>query len=139
MIDKTAIEEIVKEVLHRLGETESVAGGPQVFQGTLSLPTFEQAGLGNRVRLLDLITDKHCPTIGAGLMEMENCSFPWTLNYDEIDYVIEGTLEIVYQDKTITGRAGDIIYIPKGSSIQFKTPDKVRFFYVVYPVNWAEQ
>ena len=139
MIDKTAIEEIVKEVLHRLGETESVAEGPQVFKGTLSLPAFAQAGLGNKVRLLDLITDKHCPTIGAGLMEMENCSFPWTLNYDEIDYVIEGTLEIVYQDKTITGKAGDIIYIPKGSPIQFKTPDKVRFFYVVYPVNWAEQ
>lgn len=139
MIDRTAIEEIVKEVLQRLGETKLVAGGPQLFKGTHSLPAFEQAGLGNKVRLLDLITDKDCSTIGAGLMEMDNCSFPWTLNYDEIDYVIEGTLEIVYRDKTITGKAGDIIYIPKGSPIQFKTPDKVRFFYVVYPANWAEQ
>ncbi len=28
-------------------------------------------------------------------MEMKETTFHWTLNYDEIDYVIEGKLEII--------------------------------------------
>ncbi len=140
MVDDKKIEEIVLEVLRRLGETEDKATGVTLFKkDDFVLAPFEPAGLGNRVRLLDVITDKHCPTIGAGVMEMEACSFPWTLNYDEIDIVLEGTLEITFEGKKVVGKAGDIILIPKGSSIYFGTPDKVRFCYSVYPVNWADQ
>ena len=33
-------------------------------------------------------------------------------------------------------KAGDVLYIPKGSAIEFGTTSKVRFFYVTYPANW---
>ena len=72
-------------------------------------------------------------------MEMEETAFDWTLNYDEIDYVIDGTLEIVVDGKTVTGNRGDILFIPKGSKIQFSAPNFARFMYVVYPANWNEQ
>jgi len=41
-------------------------------------------------------------------------------------------------DKTRDARLlpGDVIYIPKGSSITFGTPNWTRFVYVVFPVNW---
>jgi ethanolamine utilization protein EutQ len=32
-----------------------------------------------------------------------------------------------------------VIYIPKGSSITFGTPNWTRFVYVVFPVNWNEK
>ena len=35
--------------------------------------------------------------------------------------------------------SGDVIYIPKGSSITFGTPNWTRFVYVVFPVNWNEK
>lgn len=140
MEDDKKVEEIVLEVLRRLGVSEDKAGGVTLFKKDDFVPSpFEPAGQGNRVRLLDLVTDKHCSTIGAGVMEMEDCSFPWTLNYDEIDIVLEGTLEITCEGKKVVGKAGDIILIPKGSSIYFGTPDRVRFYYAVYPVNWADQ
>ena len=72
-------------------------------------------------------------------MEMDNSAFEWTLKYDEIDYVIDGVLEIRLKDKTIRGEKGDIIFIPKDSDIVFATPSTVRFMYVTYPANWSEQ
>jgi ethanolamine utilization protein EutQ len=36
----------------------------------------------------------------------------------------------------VCGEAGDILYIPKGSHIHFRSPDKARFAYFVYPADW---
>jgi ethanolamine utilization protein EutQ len=72
-------------------------------------------------------------------MEMKETTFDWTLRYDEMDYIIEGTLDILIDGEKITGNAGDMIYIPKDSKIQFSAPKYAKFFYVTYPANWAEQ
>ena len=70
---------------------------------------------------------------------MTKSVFDWTLNYDEIDYVIEGKLEIVIDGRTIVGEKGDVLLIPKGSNIKFKATEYAKFIYVVYPANWMEQ
>ena len=33
-------------------------------------------------------------------------------------------------------QSGDVMFIPKGSSIEFGTPSTVRFLYVARPANW---
>ncbi len=73
--------------------------------------------------------------MAAGFMQWENAFFPWTLNYDEIDMVLEGELHVRHQGNA--GRqSGDVMFIPKGSSIEFGTPSTVRFLYVAWPANW---
>lgn len=62
--------------------------------------------------------------------------FPWTLNYDEIDMVLEGELHVRHEGETMIAKAGDVMFIPKGSSIEFGTPTSVRFLYVAWPANW---
>lgn len=42
------------------------------------------------VGLTDLVTDQDGSSMAAGFMQWENAFFPWTLNYDEIDMVLEG-------------------------------------------------
>lgn len=75
--------------------------------------------------------------LGCGIMEMKNTTFDWTLNYDEIDYVIEGSLTIIINGSQVTAREGEVILIPKGSKIQFSVPGTARFLYVTYPADWA--
>ena len=48
---------------------------------------------------------------------MKETTFPWTLTYDEIDYIIEGRLEILIDGRKVVGEAGDVILIPKNSKI----------------------
>jgi len=93
----------------------------------------------NSVRLIDLLTLDESPRVGCCIMEMENTSFPWTLKYDEVDYVIDGTLELIVDGNTMRANAGQVLFIPKNTPLQFSAPGKVRFFYVVYPANWSEQ
>jgi ethanolamine utilization protein EutQ len=89
------------------------------------------------VRLLDVITADHGMPMAAGMMSLRQGSFPWTLDYDEVEYVIEGELHITTADQKAVGRPGDVIAIPKGSSITFGTPSWARFLYVTYPADWG--
>jgi len=91
------------------------------------------------VRLLDVLDVQESPRLGCGIMEMDSTSFEWTLTYDEIDYVIDGTLELIMDGRPVRAEAGQILYIPKNTKLRFSTPGKVRFLYVVYPANWSEQ
>lgn len=89
------------------------------------------------VRLLDLVTAAHGMPMAAGMMSLRQGSFPWTLDYDEVEYVIEGELHITTADQVAVGRPGDVIAVPKGSSITFGTPSWARFLYVTYPADWG--
>lgn len=89
------------------------------------------------VRLSDVVTAKQGLPMAAGMMSLRQGSFPWTLDYDEVEYVIEGELHITTADQNVVGRPGDVIAIPKGSSITFGTPSWARFLYVTYPADWG--
>ncbi len=89
------------------------------------------------VRLLDVVTAGHGLPIAAGVMSLRAGSFPWTLDYDEVEYVIEGELHITTAEQQAVGRPGDVIAVPKGSSITFGTPSWAKFLYVTYPADWS--
>jgi len=67
----------------------------------------------HRVYTHDLFTLQESPRLGCGIMEMEKTTFPWTLQYDEIDYVISGSLSIHYEDHVVAAGPGELILIPK--------------------------
>ena len=87
----------------------------------------------------DILSLSESPRLGAGLMEVCGVSFPWVLHYDEVEYVIEGVLNITANGERITGTAGDVIFIPKDTSIEFSSPSRARFLYVTYPADWQSQ
>ena len=144
-ISEEIIREIVEKVIREsfgIQKAESFdkekdpSGIIRVKTETVKTEPFgEQPG----VSLLDIVTLEEAPRMGAGIMELDNTSFEWTLSYDEYDMVIDGILEIEINGRIVTGYPGDIIYIPKNSHIHFQTPSKARFAYFVYPANWQQQ
>jgi len=150
-IDTKVLEEMVRKVL---GEIVAEKGGCCPAEEvrhvdksgiiSIKLPRikpepFDTGKPGDKVFLKDLASLNESPRLGFGVMEMDHSSFDWTLNYDEVDYVIEGRLEILIGGRKVTADKGEIIFIPKGSSIAFSAPDFARFIYVVYPADWANQ
>jgi len=105
---------------------------------TVKLAPFPSAGADRDVRLADLITARDGSPMTAGIMSWaREDSFPWSLDYDEVDLVLEGVLQITIDGHTLEGRAGDVFFIPKGSTVLFGTPWRTKVFYVTYPADWA--
>jgi ethanolamine utilization protein EutQ len=89
------------------------------------------------VRATDVVTAEHGLPMSAGVMSLREGSFDWTLDYDEIQYVLEGELHITRGRERAVGVAGDVIAVPRGSTITFSTPAWAKFMYVTYPADWG--
>ena len=123
----------------RPGQTDEKSGVRAYRLSAVKPEPFDTGKAGDRVFLKDLATVEESPRLGFGVMEMDRSTFKWTLNYDEVDYIIDGVLEILIDGRKVVGRAGDVIFIPARTTIEFSAPAFTRFFYVVYPANWYEQ
>ncbi|HVI42429.1 MAG TPA: cupin domain-containing protein [Anaerovoracaceae bacterium] len=99
---------------------------------------FAEAPAGQKIGMTDVITERE-GNLGAGFMTFENSELPWTLNYDEVDYVIEGEFTIKTGGKLYTMKPGDVFNIPKGTSVVFGSPSFCKVFYAVYPADWMSQ
>lgn len=137
-MDKSGLEALVRKVLlEELGASRH--GVKAVALPRIHVTEQDRLDTGDpshRVYTHDLYTLAESPRLGAGLMEMTRTTFPWTLNYDEVDYVIEGQLDILIGGEKISAGPGEVVFIPKGSSIRFSVPDRARFLYVTYPADW---
>lgn len=137
-MERNKLEEIIRQVL-----LEHLGGGVQsVKVPALTVTESHRMNTGNpgdQVYTRDLFTLEQSPRLGVGIMEMRDTTFPWTLNYDEMDYVVEGRLEILCNGQKVSAGPGELIYIPKGSGIQFSVTGHARFLYFVYPADWQNQ
>ena len=141
-MDKQALEALVRQVLlEKLGEApgETVKKVPVPQLKVTEEHRMDTGRAGDRVYTRDLLTLSESPRLGAGIMEMTDTTFPWTLNYDEMDYVIEGRLDIQTGRGTVSAGPGEIIYIPRGSAIRFSVTGHARFLYFVYPADWQSR
>ena len=141
-ITRQTVEEIIIKILQEKLGSQEAYGVRKVALPCVSVgPSdwLDTGKPGDRVYTHDLFSLEESPRLGCGIMEMEETTFDWTLNYDEVDYVIEGELTIINNGKSVTAGPGELILIPKGSSIQFSVPGKARFLYVTYPAVWVQQ
>ena len=77
-------------------------------------------------------------TMGAGIATFDGCSIDWTVLYDEVVVVIDGTFRLKTPEGTIEATAGDVIWIPEKTPISYQG-DKATVCYVLYPVDWRKR
>lgn len=138
-MDRDEIKNLIREILQEETRTCPVklVKVPQVR--VTEADRLDTGDPAHRVYTHDLFSLEESPRLGCGVMEMERTTFPWTLQYDEIDFVISGSLTVYFEDNAVTAGPGEVILIPKGSSIRFSVPEKARFLYVTYPADWQNQ
>ncbi|WP_414733931.1 cupin domain-containing protein [Acetobacterium carbinolicum] len=144
-ISEELIAQIVNEVLTSLTTDEQqlkkvtesdrirlIRGNSVVFEN------FDTGNPEDKVTFKEILTIEECPNMATGFLRIEESAFDWYLGYDELDYIVEGTLEITYDGKKYTGHAGDVIFIPKETAVTFSSPDYCKFFFAAYPANWQD-
>ncbi|MGI5874763.1 MAG: cupin domain-containing protein [Bacillota bacterium] len=147
-VDPQLVAQIVQQVLAGLGECpqgnldrviDPGTGFMLIKSANAPLEVFND-GTNDRpgIYIKEFTNPQESPNMTSGIMEFDNSSLDWTLTYDEMDYVIDGTLEFIVNGQRFTGHAGDSFYIPANTHVTFTTPNKAKFFFVTYPANWAE-
>ena len=144
-VNKAMIEALVRQIVNeKLMPTKHVdqSGIASIQLPKINVSEEDRLDTGNpndRVYTKDLFSLQESPRLGCGLMVMKDTTFDWKLEYDEIDYVISGRLDILIDGRKVSAGPGEIILIPKGSQIQFSVTGDARFVYVTYPADWQSQ
>ena len=131
---KKAVQTILGEVL------KPACANPKathVKGETVVIQPFLEAPPGQKVGLVDVI-DSRVGNLASGFMTFDHARLPWFLNYDEVDYVIEGEFVLEVEGQVFRAKPGDVVYIPKGSQVVFSSPSFCKVFYATYPANWAD-
>ncbi len=70
-------------------------------------------------------------------------SDPWTVQYEETIYVIEGQARLIILDgdnrKEFVGDRDELIVLPKGTTVQYGAKPATRLLLSIAPVHWREQ
>lgn len=91
-------------------------------------------------------------TAGAGLSQLgtyfmvydtDGHSDPWTIQYEETIYVIEGQARLIVvesgTDREVTGEPGDLIVLTRGTTVRYGAAVGTRLLLSISPVNWRER
>ncbi len=69
-------------------------------------------------------------------------SDPWTVQYEETVFVVEGLARLVVVepggDRELVGNPGDLLVLPKGSTVRYGGDVGTRLLLSISPVNWRE-
>lgn len=134
LMEKGLLNDILKPY-----DSETHSNGMKVVRGnTVHMEAFSTGNPNANVHFQELI-GKEESHMSAGFLVIDHSEFEWELAYEEIDYVIEGTLHVTIDGKKYSAHPGDMLYVPAGSKVIWGSPDKVRLFYTTYPSNWADQ
>lgn len=97
------------------------------------LPRFEY---GDQAQSASLCGSDDGSQLGAGLVRLSGANIPWVIKYDEIIFVVEGEFTVQTPEATLTARAGDSIWLPAGTALNYKA-EKALLFYAIHPADWA--
>jgi ethanolamine utilization protein EutQ (cupin superfamily) len=88
-------------------------------------------------------------TAGTGLNQLgtffmtfdeEGHSDPWTVQYEETVYVIEGHADFLVmndgREEALIGHPGELIVLPKGTTLRYGAKPGTTLLLSISPVNW---
>ena len=76
--------------------------------------------------------------LGAGLVRLTGAKIPWTVKYDEIILVLEGSFSVVTDQGVLVAEKMDSIWLPAGTKLEYQA-EEALLFYAIHPSNWADK
>ncbi|MEP0940199.1 MAG: hypothetical protein ABJH63_14115 [Rhizobiaceae bacterium] len=98
-------------------------------------PRFEY---GDQAQAAHLCGTDDGSKLGAGLVRLTKAQIPWTIKYDEIILVLEGTFTVRTENDVLTAGPFDTIWLPAGTALTYEA-EEALLFYAIQPADWAAQ
>jgi ethanolamine utilization protein EutQ (cupin superfamily) len=68
--------------------------------------------------------------------EEDGSTDPWRLPYEEVLFVVDGSLRLHVADTTVVVDAGEVVTIPRGATVVYEGAQGTRAFYALTPADW---
>lgn len=143
-LDPSLIARIVEEVLSNLQKTtrgfppikEKDPSGLVLIRGDgIFGPSFSPGCTPEGPLSRKILDPQESPRLTAGFASLEDCSFTREQAWDEVCYIIDGTLEINLKGKTYLARQGDAVFFPGSTRALCRAQGPAKYFYVSCPAG----
>lgn len=143
-INPDLIAKIVQEVIASMHivKTEALLdkvadpSGMRLVRGeSVVLDDYPTGHRQDKIKMKELFSAKESPYMSAGFMSLEDTAFTNEPKYEEIAYVLDGTVECVVNGCKYIGWSGDTFYLPANTKITLSTMGKAKLFYVTHPTK----
>ncbi|MEM6623682.1 MAG: ethanolamine utilization protein EutQ [Pseudomonadota bacterium] len=92
---------------------------------------------GDQAQVVEISGTSLGTPLGTGFARLARADIPWTVRYDEVLLVLEGTVTVRTAAGDLTARPHDCIWLPAGTELSYIAEDAL-VFYAMHPANWAE-
>lgn len=98
------------------------------------------AGTQGSYEYARLISTDVSSTMAVGFFRLSASPITWTLSYDEVLYVLSGTLRLEFGPdftETVVVAPGETAWIPKGEAVRYT--GECQTFYAIDPIDWQDR
>jgi acyl-CoA thioester hydrolase len=129
------------------GKTSQPRRRTEMTSPSASKPTFAAANVKRfgPAEIEHRTADSGLGRLGTYFMTFDEPghSDPWTLQYEETVYVLDGRAEFLVVedgvDVPLTGDTGELIVLPQGTTVRYGAVPGTRLLLSITPVNWRNQ
>ena len=92
---------------------------------------------GDQAQLASICSSEDGSELGCGMARLKNARLEWTVKYDEVLYVVSGSVRVHTGDGVFEANERDSIWLPAGTELVYEADDAVLLF-AIHPANWAQ-
>jgi len=97
-----------------------------------------QPDSGAPLFLADVLDERSSSPMSVGFaLYAAGASNDWTVTYDETLVITTGCFTVSADGYETTARAGEAIFLPKGTKLTYRAEEDAELVYVTFP-HWAE-
>ncbi|MBP6019074.1 MAG: ethanolamine utilization protein EutQ [Burkholderiaceae bacterium] len=89
-------------------------------------------------QLAQISGDSDGSELGTGFARLSDARITWTVKYDEVITVIEGSLRVHTPTGILEAGPQDSIWLPQGTPLVYEAQSAL-IFYAIHPSHWASE
>jgi len=92
---------------------------------------------GDQAQIAEISGTGDGTKLGTGFVAMSDAEIPWTVQYDEMLLVLEGTITVRTDQGDLVAGPRESIWLPAGTKLTY-IAKRALVFYAIEPANWAD-
>ena len=93
---------------------------------------------GDMAQLAQVSGTEDGTPLGCGFARMTKARIEWTVKYDEVLIVLEGSLKVHVDSQVLEAGPKDSIWLPAGTALVYEA-EEALIAYAIHPADWAER